>query len=162
MSYICYFLILLTVATGYIAPTIDFNLKDPCKANVDRYSPCTATISAPTGCISTVLNYTDTIFAQCNGVNFFWSQGDNNMTFIIETAYTQTHQAYNISLANSPLIQGDLHVYRVNNGQEIEITTRDDKIFQISDSNYQIILKFQGPTRPVRGGVLIIYSTVAL
>lgn len=81
------------------------------------------------------------------------------MTYVIETSHTQAHQAYTISLANSPLMQDGARVYRIINNQETDVTTSDARIVQLSDSNYQVILKFQGPLRSIRGGLIIDYTS---
>ncbi len=52
------------------------------------------------------------------------------------------------------------HVYRVFNDQEDEITTKEKTLKQDSDKNYQIRLKFQGPTHLSRYGVNIDYKSV--
>jgi hypothetical protein len=54
------------------------------------------------------------------------------------------------------------HVYRVFNNEETEITTQDAKLIQYSDSNYQVILKFQGPSHLSLYGVNINYDSVPM
>ncbi|CAF5015194.1 unnamed protein product, partial [Rotaria sp. Silwood1] len=66
-----------------------------------------------------------------------------------ETPFTQERQPYAIRLNNEQLKQFkdyDVRIYRILNGQETQLISSDQVIVQNSDSNYQIILKFQGPT----------------
>lgn len=152
-----FFIIILSLITIVHNAAIAEN--PTCIAEVDKFSQCAADISAPFGCKSTVLNFTNTGFAQCQGVNFFYASGANNMTLIIETSFTQQRQPYYLSLANSPIMEIILHVYRIIDNQEIDITTRNATLVQKSDSNYQIILKFQGPPVSTRGGVHVIFTS---
>jgi len=92
-------------------------------------------------------------------INFFWSYPVNNMTLIIETPFTQKHQHYTITLDNEQVYGAITNVYRIINDKEIKITTPDKTIIQHSDSNYQIILKFQAPTHLSRYGVNINYES---
>ena len=80
------------------------------------------------------------------------------MTLIIETPYTQARQPYRISLDNSLIMEDVLHVYRIINNQETDVTTLDDQLVQSSDSNYQIMLKFQGPHVSHHGVVFILFA----
>jgi hypothetical protein len=40
-----------------------------------------------------------------------------------------------------------------------EVTTHENRLVQVSDSSYQIILKFQSPPSSARGGVIVNYET---
>ncbi len=51
-----------------------------------------------------------------------------------------------------------LHVYRIFNNEETEVTTREGTLVQVSDSNYQVILNFQGPPSSTRGNVIVVYG----
>lgn len=159
MSFVLSFLVFSVVATVYSTPVIDIDIKGSCNADMDNYPPCAAVVGAPAGCSSTIVNLTNTIFSKCSTSCFIWLQPDNNnMTFIIETPFTQARQAYNISLANSILMEVVLHVYRILNNRETEVTTHGGTLVQVSDSNYQVILKFQGPPNPTRPNVIIVYD----
>ncbi|CAF4255003.1 unnamed protein product, partial [Rotaria sordida] len=52
------------------------------------------------------------------------------------------------------------NVYRVIDNQKIEVTTTDKKIILDSDSNYQVIVKFQGPPEMRTYGVNIHYDII--
>ena len=84
------------------------------------------------------------------------------MTLVIETPFTRTHRRFLMRLDNQQLAGAVSHVYRIFNNQETDVTTRDDTLIQYSDPNYQIILKFQGPTSLSRYGVDIDYRTEAM
>ena len=157
--YVNSFFIALIFSFITIALNVAIHENPTCNAEVDRYSQCTADISAPWGCTSTVLNYTNTTFAQCQGVNFFYTTAANNMTLIIETSFTQQRQSYYLRLANSAIMEIILHVYRIIDNQEIEITTNNATLIQKSDSNYQVILKLQGPPVSTHGGVHLIHES---
>jgi hypothetical protein len=77
---------------------------------------------------------------------------------IIETPFTEKQKAYAIYIANEGMMGPVEHIYRLINDQEIEITTTDSKLIQYSDSNYQIILKFQSPSEFTYYGVFIDYE----
>ena len=134
----------------------------PCDARVDSFAACTATVSFPGGCSSSTANLTNTDYARCKTISFFWSYPQNNLTLIIETPFTSTRQPYTVYFDNEQLMSGVLHVYRLFNNQETEVTTRDKKLIQYSDSNYQIILKLQGPSRLSRYGVNVDYEVVKM
>lgn len=157
------FLVLVVCATGRNTLAIDSSNDQQCDARVDSFAACTATVSFSTGaCSSATANFTNTAYAHCQAISFFWSYPQDNLTLIIETPFTSTRQPYTIYLDNEQLMTGVLHVYRVFNNQETEVTTRDKKLIQYSDANYQIILKLQGPSRLSRYGVNIDYQVVKM
>jgi len=125
------------------------------------YGPGQGGVSFPNDCNSKILNLANTELAKSStSVGLFWSYPVNTMTLIIETPFTQKREPYAISIDNEELKQAISHVYRVLNNQETEITTSDDKLVQKSDSNYQIILKFQGPPEMRYYGVRISYDII--
>lgn len=130
-----------------------------CQSHVDKLDVCQATISFSGDCRSPIIDLTQTEYVQCENVNFFWSYPLNNMTLIIETPFTRSHQRFTMFLDNQQLTGAISRVFRIFNGQETEVTTRDSTLIQYSDSNYQIILKFEGPTHLSRYGVNIDYRT---
>lgn len=56
---------------------------------------------------------------------------------------------------------GISHIYRIINNEEIEITADRHSLIQDSDSNYQIVLKFQAPSHFIRDSVDIPYVSLA-
>ncbi|CAF1170087.1 unnamed protein product [Didymodactylos carnosus] len=66
----------------------------------------------------------------------------NNLTVTIGTHYTQQRKPFTLYLDNR-LGEYIQHIYRVHDGQETEITSKDETIIQYSDTNYQVILKLQ-------------------
>ncbi|CAF1081794.1 unnamed protein product [Rotaria sp. Silwood1] len=129
-----------------------------CKAQVYLSDTCRTTVSVPNDCNLGIFNLTNTAYAKCNTMSVFWSYPQHNLTLIIETSFTQQHQRYAIYLDNEQLMSAVSHVYRIINNQERCVTTKDKTLIQYSDSNYKIILKFQGPERLERYGVNINYD----
>ncbi|CAF3997688.1 unnamed protein product, partial [Rotaria sp. Silwood1] len=75
-----------------------------------------------------------------------WAYPMNNFTIIIEAPFTQQLQSYSIAIDNALIKESDIRVYRILDGREIEVKSTGDVIVQNSDSNYQVILKFQAPS----------------
>ena len=140
----------------------DASSDSSCQSHVDKLDSCQAVISFSGDCLSPKIDLSSTEFSQCEAVKFFWSYPLNNMTLVIETPFTRSHQRFLMRLDNQQLTGAVSHVYRIFNNQETDVTTRDDTLIQYSDPNYQIILKFQGPTRLSRYGVDIDYRTEAM
>jgi hypothetical protein len=149
------FFILLVALTTHAQP-----INDSCQSHIDKLKTCSAVISFSGDCYSSKVDLSNTEYAKCASNSFFWSYPLNNMTLVIETQFTQNHQPYTIRLDNAQIMQAVSHVYRIINNKEIDITTKDKTLTQKSDSNYQIILKFQGPKHLGRYGVNINYESV--
>jgi hypothetical protein len=158
MLFVFFVCILSLASTVYCAPAKDNAISSSCNANIDRYSPCTATVSFGDWCTSAVLNFTNTPSAQCLGINFVWSVPVNNLTMILETSYTKTRQAYKIAFVNSALMEVITNVYQIINNKEIDVTSHDNTLILNSDSNYQVIVKFQAPSKHGRSIVFIRYD----
>ncbi|CAF1363336.1 unnamed protein product [Rotaria sordida] len=133
-----------------------------CKAQVDKLDTCMSVVQFPGDCNSGIVNMTDTDYEKCITMSFFWSYPLHNLTLIIKTPFTQQHQLYAIHLDNEQIMSAVSHVYRIFNNQEIDVTTKDKTLTQYSDSNYEIILKFQGPDRVHRYGVNIDYKVLPM
>lgn len=144
----------------YSTPVKDIFYINTCNALIDRYSNCTARVESVDGCTEAIINFTNTPSAQCNGINYLWAQAANNLTMIIETSYTKVHQAYKIIFNNSWLMELVTHVYQIINNQEIEVTTKASTLTLNSDSNYQIIVKFESPADPPISATGISYEAV--
>jgi len=149
-------LILLLAFTVHARTIIDSS----CETHINKMDACQAVVSFSGDCYSSTVNLSNTEYAKCTANSFFWSYPLNNLTLIIETSFTQKHQPYTIYLDNEQLMTAVSHVYRVFNNQEDEITTKEKTLKQDSDENYQIRLKFQGPTHLSRYGVNIDYESV--
>jgi hypothetical protein len=132
-----------------------------CESHIDKLDTCQAVISFSGDCYSSQVNLSDTEYSQCTSNQFFWSYPLNNMTLIIETSFTRSRQAYWISVDNQALQGAVSHVYRIYNGQETDVSVFTPKLVQYSDPNYQIILKFEGPTSLGRYGVNVNYDAFA-
>ncbi|UJR07733.1 hypothetical protein I4U23_012017 [Adineta vaga] len=158
MAYLSLFVIALLASFTHARTLGDSS----CGSHLDKLDTCSATISFSGECYSSKIDLKDTEYAKCTTNAFFWSYPVNNMTLVIETKFTQQRQPYSINLDNTQLKGAILHVYRVFNNQETEITTQDKVLVQRSDSNYQVILKFQAPTQLSRYGVQIDYKSTSL
>ncbi|CAF1391948.1 unnamed protein product [Adineta ricciae] len=134
-------------------------INDSCESHVDKLSTCAGTISFSGVCYSSKIELRDTQYVKCANVDFFWSYPLNNMTLVIETPFTQKRQRFTVSLKTQPLQGAVSHVYRIIDDQETDVTTREPVLTQDSDANYQVILKFQGPTHLSRYGVEIQYES---
>ncbi|CAF2505003.1 unnamed protein product [Rotaria sp. Silwood2] len=123
--------------------------------------PGRATVSFPNDKEQKTLNLAGTDLAKsCSSVNIFWSYPTGLLTLIIETAYTKKQQSYTIHIDNEHLSASISNVYQVIDDEEIEVTTNDKKIILNSDSNYQVIIKFQGPPEMRTYGVSISYDII--
>lgn len=158
MSFLSSFLVLSLVLIVHSRTITD----DSCEKHIDKLDTCMATISTSGNCESFKVSLSDTEYSSCITNSFFWSYPLNNLTLIIETPFTFKKEPYSISLNNEQLSGAISNVYRIINNEEKEITTHDKVFTQHSDSNYQIILKFQGPTHLSRYGVNIDYKTVQI
>jgi hypothetical protein len=156
MSFLSSFLILFLAWTAHARIITD----DNCGTYVNKLDTCMATISFSGNCPSNNVSLSNTEYANCTSNYFFWSYPLYNMTLTIETLFTHQHQHYTISLDNEELRGAISKVFRIINNEEKEVTTHDKTLIQNSDSNYQIILKFQGPTHLSRYGVNINYKTI--
>jgi frataxin-like iron-binding protein CyaY len=71
----------------------------------------------------------------------------NNLTVIVDTLLTQKHQPYAIELQIQQLKTQISHISQVDEGgADIELTPEGDIMTVKSNTDYQIILKFQAPT----------------
>ncbi|CAF1317407.1 unnamed protein product [Rotaria sordida] len=128
---------------------------------LDISEPGQATVAFPNDEEQKTLNLAGTDLAKsCSSVNIFWSYPTGLLTLIIETAYTEKRQPYAIHIHNEQLSASISNVYRVIDNQKIEVTTTDKKIIFDSDSNYQVIVKFQGPPEMRTYGVNIHYDII--
>jgi len=147
MSSIITFLVLLAIRLIQITPVT----AESCTAQILNSSlSCWGGVVSPRICKSAFLNLGNTEYKSCSTVGLgWWSDSTNNLTLTIETSFTQQNQPYIINLNNQQLKQFkdySVKFYRILNNQETELISTDDIITLNSDSNYQIILKFQGPT----------------
>ena len=77
---------------------------------------------------------------------------------ILETSYSKTCQAYKIAFINSALMKCITNIYQILNNKEIDVTTHNDTLTLNSDSNYQVIVKFQAASKHERFIVFIRYD----
>ncbi|CAF1100572.1 unnamed protein product [Didymodactylos carnosus] len=118
--------------------------------------PCNGYLSTDPKCNNSFLNIVNTSYYHCSEARIFWNYPMQNLTVTIESAnYTKSKQLYSVSLTG-----GMLPTYRIYpNGKEFLITnTTAEKIVEISDENYQVVLKFQGPKRLTFYGAEIEYQ----
>ena len=151
--------ILISLAQGI--PIIGGGI-DSCNARLDSYSPCYGTISSSGYCKVSILSLANTNVSACTSVRLFWSYPVGNLTMTIVTLFTQRQEAYKVSIDNEALNGAISHVYRLFNGEETEVTTNDNELVQDSDSNYQVIIKLQGPSQLTYYGVFINYKVMRM
>jgi hypothetical protein len=134
------FLVVLSISFIQVIPITS----ESCKAQIlDSSNPCSSSVIVSRSCDTATLNLGETRFKTCTEVRLFWSYPMNNLTVTVETPFTQQHQPYTINIDNRLIKDYSVGIYRILNGQEIHVKSVDDVIVQNSDSNYQIILKFQ-------------------
>ncbi|CAF1580642.1 unnamed protein product [Rotaria magnacalcarata] len=63
-----------------------------------------------------------------------------------------------LSFDNDHMMGAISNVYRLIDGKETEVTTTASKLIQYADSNYQVVLKLQGPPNLFYYGVFIDYE----
>ncbi|CAF1076890.1 unnamed protein product [Adineta ricciae] len=154
---------LLLVAVVFVSHTHSNPISDDeCQAQFYPNDECGGSISTPIQCVSKKLNLADTEISSCTSVGLFWSYPTNNFTLTIETPFTKAQQAYKLEIDNEQLRASVLHVYRIVDGQETEITTDDKKLIQNSDKNFQVVLKLQSFPAIFSYGVFINYKVTAL
>ena len=125
----------------------------------DNEEPGRTTVSFQDDNDSHVFSLADTELAKSKkSVEIFWSYPMNTLTLTIETPFTHQGRPYSISLDNKGLSASIKHLYRLLDGQETEIPINDERIVEESDSNYQVILKFQAPSEMSTYGVFIKYG----
>jgi hypothetical protein len=137
------FFVLLSTGLVQAVPFAD----ESCEAQIyNSSSSCSGLITVPRSCQSATANLATTGFKSCDAVDFSWAYPIDNLTIIIETPFTRQHQPYAIHIDNKQFKAYPLPIYRILDGHETEIKTRDDIIVEKSDSKYQIILKLQAET----------------
>ncbi|CAF1434492.1 unnamed protein product [Adineta steineri] len=144
-------------------PVTDNHMRESCEAHFYSYGadPCDGTVSVRGGCKSSTLNFAHTNTSKtCTSVKFFWSYPVDNLTMIIETPFTEKQQQYSIKFNVDRTMGAITNVFRIFGREEILITPAESKLIQPSDSNYQIILKLQGPSKLTSYGVFIDYEVV--
>ena len=155
-----FFMKFLIVSLAIFSACTRTSRADSCETHINNLEKCSAVISFSGNCQSMTVNLSQTEYSNCSANQFFWSYPLNNLTLIIETPMTDKHQAYTIALNNEQLAGAITNVYRIVDGKETEITTHEKILRLHSDENYQVIVKFQGPTRLSRYGANVDYNSV--
>jgi len=160
MLFVVFTYVVLLATTGLSASIKDINITNTCDAPIERYSNCTGRVESVDGCTSAFVNFTNTPSAQCTAINYLWTQPADNLTMILETSFTKADQAYKINFDNYSLLELVTHVYQIINNQEIEVTTHTSTLTLPSDSNYQVIVKFETPAQSTVSAIDIRYEAV--
>ncbi|UJR18727.1 hypothetical protein I4U23_005634 [Adineta vaga] len=153
--------ILISIAHVHSIP-VSTGIADSCDVDFSSSGSCTGTISISRECQTAKLNLATTDISTCTSVGLFWSYPTNNLTLTIGTPFTKKQQAYQIEIDNKQFRGNIFHVYRIVNGQEIEVTTTDEKLVLNSDADFQIVLKLQGLPTTLSYGVFINYKVVKM
>jgi len=130
-----------------------------CEPRIDSMPeyPCYGTMQFT--CPSASFNIGKTQFVKCDKVDLFWSYNVGNLTMTIETESTQQRKPFEIVFDNGYTFRNQMpHFYRIINGKQTEIISKDEQIPLASDGNYQIILKFQAPKKLQFYGASISYT----
>lgn len=102
-----------------------------------------ATVFAPYNCSSATPDLIHVDFLKsCDSIDLCWAYPAHNLTLIIGR---QQHQPFIVSLGNYRLMDTVSHIYRLIGNQETEVTTKDDRLVQHSDSFGQVKLKLKVP-----------------
>lgn len=135
-----------------------------CKPSVFDYSECSLTISGQTCCKSLKVKLDKyPKIKSCTSVEIFWSYPTNNLTLVIKTSATPARQPFRIRLAQQQLNSVISHVYRVVRNQETELKASNDGSSVVrSDSDYRVVVKFQGPSKLMFYGVFIKYDVLKI
>ena len=160
-SLFSFFIIAAVTVTVAYAQTTTTN---PCEPRVSSVTPCHLSVSVNQQCKSAIISFPGTNFTNsCNSTEIFWNYPQNNFTFIIDTPFTATHQRYTLQLSVYPRQPQMFRVFQVQtDGATTELKFRSDIITVRSDSNFQVGLKFQGPSRFIVYGVYIRYDVVLI
>ncbi|CAF1313266.1 unnamed protein product [Didymodactylos carnosus] len=147
-----------TTATVYAAPAIDDDGIE-CKPSISSMTeyPCFGTLQFQ--CPSASFNIGKTQYVTCSDIQLFWSYNVGNLTMTIETEFTEQRQPFIILFANDSTFRNQMpHFYRIIDGVETEIVTKDEQIILTSDENYQVIMKFQAPANLMFYGASLNYK----
>ncbi|CAF3280909.1 unnamed protein product [Rotaria socialis] len=140
-------------------PVRDNDVHESCEAQFWSNDLCSGTVSVRGDCKTATLNFAHTNMSEiCTSINFFWSYPIGNLTIIIETPFTIKQQNYMVQFDNDHMMGAISNVYRLIDGKETEVTTTASKLIQYADSNYQVVLKLQGPPNLFYYGVFIDYE----
>jgi hypothetical protein len=162
MSSAMSFFVLLAMLVA-MAQANPLKSESSCDAQFYETDECWATVSVQRDCKSAKLNLSNSnISKSCSSVDVGWAYPMNNLTVTIETPFTQQRQPYAVIFNNKWLMEALTNVYRVFNNQETEVITHDTTLIQYSDSNYQVILKFQAPSTISAYKVFLNYDVVRM
>lgn len=95
-----------------------------------------------------------------DAVEIFWNYPMHTLTIIIETGYTQEQQKYAIALDAESIASDVTNVYRILNGEEIEVKADAGKYMLESDSNGQVVVKLRSWPRMTKYGTFIRYKII--
>ena len=160
-SLLSFSIVAAVFVTGAYAQTTTTN---PCEPRVSSALPCYLGVSVNPQCKSAILRFPGTnLTKKCNSANIFWNYPQNNLTFIIDTPFTATRQPYTLRLSVYPTQPQMFRVFQVQpDGTTTELNIQSDIITVRSDSNFQVRLKFEGPSRYIVYGVFIRYDVVLI
>ncbi|CAF4096520.1 unnamed protein product [Rotaria sp. Silwood2] len=134
---------------------------DICKANFFDEGICDIGVSVPGSCQESTLNLAQSKLVSCNSGSIFWNYPMNTLIVTFETPFTQKRQSFSIRLNKQQINQAISRVCQVSPNGSSELKPIGNIITAKSDSNYQVVLKFEAPSTMRFYGVFIKYSVVS-
>ncbi|CAF4704228.1 unnamed protein product [Rotaria sp. Silwood2] len=150
------FIAVFTGTITYAAPVSN----DVCKANFFDQGTCDIGVGTSSSCQESTLNLAESKLASCKSGSIFWSYPMNTLIVTIETPFSQKRQPFSIRLENEQMKLAISRVCQVSPQGSTELQPIGNIITAKSDSNYQVVLKFEAPPKLTFFGVLIKYTVV--
>ncbi|CAF2863196.1 unnamed protein product [Rotaria sp. Silwood2] len=150
------FIAVFTGTITYAAPVSNA----VCKANFFDQGTCDIRVGTPSSCQKSTLNLAESKLASCKSGSIFWSYPMNTLIVTIETPFSQKRQPFSIRLENEQMKLAISRVCQVSPQGSTELQPIGNIITAKSDSNYQVVLKFEAPPKLTFFGVLIKYTVV--
>ncbi|CAF3832664.1 unnamed protein product [Rotaria sp. Silwood1] len=150
------FIAVFTGTITYAAPVSN----DVCKANFFDQGTCEIGVGTSSSCQTSTLNLAESKLASCNSGSIFWNYPVNTLIVTIVTPYTQKRQPFFIRLDNEQMKLAISRVCQVSPQGSAELQPIGNIITAKSDSNYQVVLKFEAPSTLRFYGVFIKYTVV--
>ncbi|CAF1281737.1 unnamed protein product [Rotaria sordida] len=143
LSLIFLFIAAFIGTVTYAAPVSN----DACQAKFDNRDTCRIGVMADFSCLISTLNLAETNLASCNSGSIFWSYPSNTLKVTFKTLFTQKRQPFSIRLDTEEIMLAVSRVCQVSPEASFELQPVGNIIIAKSDSNYEVVLKFEAPPR---------------